>query len=77
MHQKFDAAATAIIEVGPYQQSQRVPGPHGANLSTSKGVDFKAGHSSNGVDFRWHLKNDFRKFPDNQKYKLMIWFKMD
>ena len=35
MRQNFEAAAIALIEVDMYQQSQRVPSPRGANLSTA------------------------------------------
>ena len=77
MRQKFEAAATALIDVDPYQRSCRAPGTRGANVLTAKGIDFKAGRGSTRVDLRWHPKNYFRKFPDDHKDKLMIWFKTD
>ena len=77
MRQKFEASATALIEVDLYWKSQRVPVPRGANVSTAEGINFKAGRGSTGVDLRWHPNNDFRKLPDDQKYELTIWFKTD
>ena len=50
MRQNFEAAATALIGVDPYQQSQRAPGPRGANVLTSEGIEFKAGRGYTGVD---------------------------
>ena len=35
MRQNFEASATALIEVDPYRQSQRAPGPFGANVLTA------------------------------------------
>ena len=61
----------------PHWQYQRSPVPSGANVSTAEGIDFKAGRGSTGVDLWWHPKNDFRKFHDDQKDELMIWFKTD
>ena len=77
MRQNFEATATAIIEVDPYQQSQIAPGTRGMNVSTAEGIDFKDGCCSTGVDLRWHPKNDFLKFPDYQTDELIIWFKTD
>ena len=77
MRQKFEAAATALIEVDPYRRSQRAPGPRDANILTAEGIDFTDGCGSTGADLRWNPKNYFRKFPDNQKDELMIWFKTD
>ena len=77
MRQNFEAAATDLIEVYPYQRSQRAPGPRGANIPTVELIDFKAGCGSTGVDLRWYPNNDFRKLSDDQKDEVMIWFKTD
>ena len=77
MRQNFEACATALKEVDPYQQPQRAPSTSCTNVSTAEGIDFKAGHGSTGVDLRWHPKNYFRKLPDNQKDELMLWFNTD
>ena len=55
MRQNFEATATALIEVDPYRQYQRAPGPRGAKTSTAEGIDFKAGRGSTGVDL-WYCQ---------------------
>ena len=50
MRQNFEAAATSLIGVDRYQRSQIAPGPRGANVSTAKVIEFKAGRSYTGVD---------------------------
>ena len=77
MRQNFEAAATDLFEVNTYRQSQRAPGPCGAKIFTSKGINFKAGCGSTGFDIWLHSKIFFRKLSDNQNDELMVWFKTD
>ena len=72
MRQNFKASSTDIIEVDPYQQYQRAPGPRGTNVLTAEVIDFKSGCGSTGFDLRWNPKNYFRKLPDDQKDALII-----
>ena len=73
MHQDFEAAASALIEVDPYRRSQKNPTTNRqANVSA---IDFGAGRGSTGVDLRWHPRKEFKKLSDDQKDELTKWMK--
>ena len=72
MRNNFEAAATAMIRVDPYQRSQRGTSTKGATVSA---IDFSGGRGSTGVDLRWHHKKEFMSLPAEQRDELSTWIK--
>ena len=75
MRNKFELAASYLIEVDPFKRSSRTPTGNqngGANISA---IDFSAGRGGSGVDLRWHHPKEFKALPEDQKDELVKWQK--
>jgi len=68
MRKDFEAAASSIIEVDPYQHPVRNP-TRNADISAI------AGRGSTGVDLRFHPKNKFFTLPQDQQQELRQWLR--
>ena len=68
----FEAAASALIEVDPYQRSNRNTTARTANVSA---LDYSAGRGRTGVDLHWHPQKEFHKLTAEQKDELRVWMK--
>lgn len=71
MRERFEDAASHIIEVDPYRRSTRQTQDQQRRAQVSA-VTF-AGRGQSGVDLRWHSRQEFRDLTPPQKDELTSW----
>jgi hypothetical protein len=71
MRERFEDAASHIIEVDPYRRSTRQNQDQQRRAQVSA-VTF-AGRGSSGVDLRWHSRQEFQDLTRPQKDELTSW----
>lgn len=68
----FEKAASALIEVDPYNWSCRPGAKTTANVSS---IDFSSGRGTSGVDLRWHTRKELMALEPEQRDELVSWQK--
>jgi hypothetical protein len=71
MREKFEDAASHLIEVDPYRRSTRQNQDQQRRAQVSA-VTF-AGRGTSGVDLRWHSRQEFCELNQQQKDELTTW----